>query len=230
MNRTAPSRSSVKIWILVWISLVSVIEGLLVGYLALGPLALPVSGVGALTISLLMFAWYRHDALECGYRRSRVLDSAQIAVAVVALPYYLIRSRGLRRGLLVSGGLVLFSFACLVLYSGAALVGLQQSAAPADEVTQFPDNGSGALSYRRTIAPHYPIEMITQGLVGTAEVAVRVGADGKPTTVSLQHGTGHPQLDDEALRVVAQWEFYPRIVDGEPVEAEAVVPIVFELD
>lgn len=229
LNRRAGAPSGIKIWFLVGIALVSVAQGFLASALAPGLPQFVLYGSGALTSGILMFAWYRRDAREHDYRRSRGLDSALIAALAVALPYYLIRSRGWRRGLLVSGGFVVFSVACLVLYGGALLVGLP-GGPQAEQITEYPDRGSDELSYRRTVSPNYPFAMIAQGNTGTAHVAVRVGADGKPSKVSLQQGTGHLELDEEALRAVSQWEFYPRIVDGVAVEADAVLPIVFELD
>jgi hypothetical protein len=55
----------------------------------------------------LVFAWYRMDSRRCGYRRSPVLDAMVIAIAILALPYYFFRTRGLWGGLRASGLLVL---------------------------------------------------------------------------------------------------------------------------
>ena len=59
-----------------------------------------------LTVGL-VFAWYRMDSRRCGYRRSPVLDVMVVAVAILALPYYLFRTRGLLGGLRATGLLVL---------------------------------------------------------------------------------------------------------------------------
>lgn len=59
-----------------------------------------------LTVGL-VFAWYRMDSRRCGYRRSPVLDVMVVAIAILALPYYFFRTRGLLGGLRATGLLVL---------------------------------------------------------------------------------------------------------------------------
>lgn len=41
-----------------------------------------------------IFAWYRRDAQQRGYRRSAGLNVMIVAVAIISVPYYLFRSRG----------------------------------------------------------------------------------------------------------------------------------------
>ncbi|MEO6103197.1 MAG: hypothetical protein ABIP44_06115 [Pseudoxanthomonas sp.] len=68
---------------------------------------------------LFVFAWYRLDSDEQGYRRSVILNIAVIAITILALPYYLFRSRGFFRGLL---GTVLF-IATAIAYSALQVSG-----------------------------------------------------------------------------------------------------------
>jgi len=65
--------------------------------------------------TLLIFMWYRFDSDQMSYRRSPSLNVAIVALAVVALPYYLFRSRGLRRGSVAVGLFILCFLAYLVL-------------------------------------------------------------------------------------------------------------------
>lgn len=60
--------------------------------------------------AFLIFAWYRIDARQHGYRRSIWLNIGVILLAIVAMPYYFFRTRGLKRGL-VSTGLALLLMA-----------------------------------------------------------------------------------------------------------------------
>jgi CDP-diglyceride synthetase len=46
----------------------------------------------------LVFLWYRMDASERSYRRSLWLNLSIVGLALVALPYYLFRSRGAKGG------------------------------------------------------------------------------------------------------------------------------------
>lgn len=58
--------------------------------------------------TFLIFAWYRIDARQRGYRRTAWLDIGVILLAVVAMPYYFFRTRGFKGGLASTGlGLLL---------------------------------------------------------------------------------------------------------------------------
>jgi hypothetical protein len=46
-----------------------------------------------LAFSFLCFAWYRQDSDLRHYKRSRWLNSGMVVLTVVAMPYYLLRSR-----------------------------------------------------------------------------------------------------------------------------------------
>ena len=61
-----------------------------------------------------IFAWYRRDAQQRGYRRSARLNLMIVAVAIIAVPYYLFRSRGLSRGVLAT----LVFLGIMVAYTG----------------------------------------------------------------------------------------------------------------
>ena len=50
----------------------------------------------------LVFFWFRLDAEQLNYRRSFWLNVGVVALAIVALPYYFFRSRGLKRGALAT--------------------------------------------------------------------------------------------------------------------------------
>ena len=61
----------------------------------------------ALLSVALIFAWYRMDAVQRGYRRSPFLDVMVVAITILALPYYFFRTRGLVGGFRASGILIL---------------------------------------------------------------------------------------------------------------------------
>ena len=50
--------------------------------------------------ALATFAWFRADAIQRSYRRSPFLNVAVFGLAAVALPYYFVRSRGWKRGII----------------------------------------------------------------------------------------------------------------------------------
>jgi hypothetical protein len=50
----------------------------------------------------LIYWWYHADKRSRGYRAGPLMNAGIVAVAVVALPIYLVRSRGWKRGALAS--------------------------------------------------------------------------------------------------------------------------------
>jgi len=75
--------------------------------------------VTMLLSSSLIVWWYWADSTSRSYRRSPLLNVAVIAVALVAVPYYLLRSR--EKGQRFKAISKLFGFLALVV--GAAMVG-----------------------------------------------------------------------------------------------------------
>lgn len=72
----------------------------------------------ALAFSFLVFAWYRHDSDEQGYRRSIWLNMGVLVASPLAVPYYLLRSRPAGRRLRAI--LRLAGFAVLMVLATAA--------------------------------------------------------------------------------------------------------------
>lgn len=77
----------------------------------------------SLPLLFLVFAWYRRDSDVRQFRRPLLLSAAMIGVAGIALPYYLIRTRGLRGGVLRTLALP------LVLFGAGLLAGIGASVA-----------------------------------------------------------------------------------------------------
>lgn len=66
-------------------------------------------------MALLMFVWYRLDSQQVGYRRSPWLDIGVVGIAIVAIPYYFIRSPGAKKGIVCTGLLLLMYGASVLL-------------------------------------------------------------------------------------------------------------------
>jgi TonB family protein len=64
----------------------------------------------------------------------------------------------------------------------------------------------------------YPESAIWDGAEGTAQVAFRIGADGKVKDVTLVKSTGHEDLDAATLGCVGRWAYKPFTQDGVAVE------------
>ena len=59
---------------------------------------------------------------------------------------------------------------------------------------------------------------------------ITVGADGKAGAVTVTQSSGFPRLDGAIECVVRRLPFEPGKRDGQPVEAQVTVPIVFKLE
>ena len=55
----------------------------------------------------LMFIWYYFDSEQIQYERSILLNIGIITIGVIAFPYYFFKSRGLKKGLIYTGFLLL---------------------------------------------------------------------------------------------------------------------------
>lgn len=77
------------------------------------------------------------------------------------------------------------------------------------------------------IEPRYPplaLETRTQGTVHLEAIISREGR-----IASLEVISGHPLLVQAALEAVRQWRYRPTMLDGEPVEVETTITVVFQL-
>jgi hypothetical protein len=87
------------------------------GYGSIGAVA------GGLLLSIAAFTWFRADSFQRSFRRSAALDVAFIGLTALVLPYYLIRSRGLKTGLMAIGaGLSIYVLYLLAIVMGALFV------------------------------------------------------------------------------------------------------------
>lgn len=76
----------------------------------------------------------------------------------------------------------------------------------------------------------YPPAAVSAGEEGTVMVALEVDASGRARDVRVHASSGHPLLDEAALRSVAHWSFRPATRKGEPVAQPIRVPVAFRLD
>lgn len=75
----------------------------------------------------------------------------------------------------------------------------------------------------------YPAEAVAAGEEGTATVALEVDATGRVHDATLEKSSGHPRLDEAAVRSVAQWSFRPALIRGRAVAQRVRIPVVFQL-
>lgn len=77
------------------------------------------------------------------------------------------------------------------------------------------------------IEPQYPPLAIQTRTEGTVRLHAIIGRDGRMT--SLDVISGHPFLVKAALDAVRQWRYRPTLLNGEPVEVETSITVIFRL-
>ena len=95
-----------KMWIVLGFLALSFVAGVLGQYYYPGMEVSPADIWLMPAFAFLLFLWYRIDSGQRAYRRSRWLNVMIIAVAVIALPYYFVRPRGVKRGMLATAAML----------------------------------------------------------------------------------------------------------------------------
>ncbi len=79
----------------------------------------------------------------------------------------------------------------------------------------------------RQIMPVYPPIAKTAHISGTVVLHAVIGKDG--TVQDLQYVSGPPLLMKNAMDAVKQWRYQPTQLNGEPVEVDTTISVVFTL-
>lgn len=78
------------------------------------------------------------------------------------------------------------------------------------------------------IRPQYPPLARQTRIQGTVKLHAIIAKDG--TIQELSVISGHPLLVQAALDAVRQWRYQPTLLNGEPVEVETTVDVIFSLN
>jgi len=79
----------------------------------------------------------------------------------------------------------------------------------------------------RKITPVYPPLAKQARIQGTVKFTAVIGKDG--SIQNLQLVSGHPLLVEAARQAVAQWQYKPTLLNGEPVEVVTTIDVNFTL-
>jgi periplasmic protein TonB len=77
------------------------------------------------------------------------------------------------------------------------------------------------------VQPSYPPLARQTRISGTVKLHAIIGKDG--TVQQLQVVSGHPLLVQSALDAVRQWRYQPTLLNGDPVEVDTEIDVVFSL-
>ncbi len=78
------------------------------------------------------------------------------------------------------------------------------------------------------VQPVYPKEAREERISGTVRLHVIVGKDG--TIEQIEVVSGHPLLQQAAADAVRKWRYQPTLLNGEPVEVDTTIDIIFTLN
>lgn len=81
----------------------------------------------------------------------------------------------------------------------------------------------------RDVRPRYRQDLIDAGVEGSILLHVIIAKDGRVRSVDVLT-QGHPDLGDEAIAAVSQWQFTPTYLNCEPVEVQMYVNVMFKAD
>ena len=80
------------------------------------------------------------------------------------------------------------------------------------------------------INPQWPRKALVEGIEGYVVVEVLIGVDGSVRGVVVIESMPKRLFDRNVIRAVLKWKFKPRIVNGVPVERQAIQKLDFNLD
>jgi protein TonB len=104
--------------------------------------------------------------------------------------------------------------------------------APAARTVQItpPSMKSSPRSLASALNACYPSASRRLNEEGRVIVVVTIGTDGKMKTTQVATSSGFERLDGAAECVIRKLSFNPGMRDGQPVEAQATLPITFKLE
>ena len=75
--------------------------------------------------------------------------------------------------------------------------------------------------------PFYPVEARNRRMEGSVEVHAMIGRTGQ--VVNVRPVSGPALLASAAMTAIREWRYEPTFIDGDPVETQAEITMVFRL-
>jgi periplasmic protein TonB len=116
------------------------------------------------------------------------------------------------------------------LTSIAAVVVLVAGFAPTLAQEQIFESGPGITLPIpvKEVKPQYTPRAMAERVQGTVWMKVVVRPDGKTSDIVVEKAL-HPELDEQAVAALRQWEFKPGSREGKPVPVRVTVEMTFTL-
>jgi protein TonB len=110
---------------------------------------------------------------------------------------------------------------------GGVIGGMPGPPKPVQSRIKVGGNVTAARIVNRTTPVYPPLARQTR-ISGTVRLHAIIAKDG--TVQQLEVLSGHPLLVQAALEAVRQWRYQPTLLNGEPVEVDTTVDVIFSLN
>jgi TonB family protein len=80
------------------------------------------------------------------------------------------------------------------------------------------------------VQPIYPDAARSAGMSGTVILHAVISTDGKPLSLRVVNGQVDPDLARSAVEAVSQWRYTPTLLNGEPIEVDTTITVIYSLD
>jgi periplasmic protein TonB len=110
---------------------------------------------------------------------------------------------------------------------GGVIGGMPAPPKPAQSRIKVGGNVTAA-RLQNKVSPVYPPLARQTRISGTVRLHAIIAKDG--TVQQLEVVSGHPLLVQSALDAVRQWRYQPTLLNGEPVEVDTTVDVIFSLN
>lgn len=80
----------------------------------------------------------------------------------------------------------------------------------------------------KSVPPIYPGEARAKGIQGKVTLHAIIGKDGSVN--QLEVISGKPTLSKAAMDAVRQWKYLPVLINGDPVEVDTTIDVIFTLN
>jgi TonB family protein len=84
-----------------------------------------------------------------------------------------------------------------------------------------------AANLTHQVTPVYPKDAKKQHIQGTVVLHAVIAEDGTMKTV--EYINGPPELTDSAINAVKQWRYKPMLINGEPLQVDTTISVIFTL-
>ena len=125
---------------------------------------------------------------------------------------------------------IVFVCACVALATGLSALALHTSVAP-EAQTQNPKYlqvKPGTMKIVSQVQPVYPKAAKEARVEGSVIIGTVISKDGIPEKLKVV--SGPKDLQQSAIEAVSQWRWEPFLLNGDPVEVETTVTVVYSLE